>query len=85
MTETTQNLNNKENPEGFGTSTITISNKAMMETFINKLSNISNRDLVNEAAQEFCLKLNTKSNRKKLVRALYGVSRNRYLPVNVPS
>ena len=48
VTETTQNANNKEDPDGFGTSTITISNKAMMESFIAKLSNISNRDLVNE-------------------------------------
>ncbi len=33
-----------------------------------------------QAAVDFCMKLNTKANRKKLVRALFTVQRTRYGP-----
>ena len=48
MTQTTQSVSKTEE----NISTITISNKAMMEAFIAKLSTISNRDFVNEVSTE---------------------------------
>lgn len=51
--------------------------KALMESFINQLPNCVNRELIDKAAKEFCLTLNTKLNRKRLVNALFQVQRTR--------
>ena len=44
---------------------------------IAKLPNCVNREMIDSAATEFCMQFNTKNNRKKLVKALYSVHRNR--------
>nr|XP_039249832.1 regulator of nonsense transcripts 2-like isoform X1 [Styela clava] len=51
--------------------------KLMMENFITSLQNCINRDLIDRAAQDFCMNLNTRVNRRKLVRALFNVHRSR--------
>ena len=51
--------------------------KAIMDVFIAELPNCVNRELVDRAAKEFCLSLNTKLNRKRLVQALFQVPRTR--------
>ncbi|XP_071552083.1 regulator of nonsense transcripts 2 isoform X1 [Panulirus ornatus] len=53
------------------------SNKVLLDAFVNALPNCINRDLIDSAAMEFCLRLNTKPSRKKLVRALFLVPRTR--------
>lgn len=53
------------------------SNKVLLDAFISALPNCINRDLIDSAAMEFCLRLNTKPSRKKLVRALFLVPRTR--------
>lgn len=57
---------------------IASSMKLVLEAFLNSLPNCVNRDLIDRAATDFCMNLNTKSNRKKLVRALFAVQRTRY-------
>lgn len=44
------------------------SNKMLLDAFVSALPNCINRDLIDSAAMEFCLRLNTKPSRKKLVR-----------------
>ena len=51
--------------------------KALMDAFINQLPNCVNRELIDKAAKDFCLNLNTKLNRKKLTGALFQVQRTR--------
>lgn len=51
--------------------------KALMDSFVNQLPNCVNRELIDKAAKEFCMNLNTKSNRKRLVRGLFEVQRTR--------
>ncbi|KAK3612029.1 hypothetical protein CHS0354_021705 [Potamilus streckersoni] len=52
--------------------------KLQFEAFTNSLPNSVNRELIDKAAIEFCMNFNTKTNRKKLVRALFTVHRTRY-------
>jgi len=52
--------------------------RLILESFINTLANCVNRELIDKAAMDFCTNLNTKPNRKKLVRALFTVHRTRY-------
>ena len=52
--------------------------RLILDSFIKELSNCVNRELIDKAAMDFCTNLNTKSNRKKLVRALFTVQRTRY-------
>lgn len=51
--------------------------KAMMDVFIAQLPNCVNRELIDKAAKDFCMMLNTKLNRKRLVNALFQVQRTR--------
>lgn len=51
--------------------------KALMDSYILQLPNCVNRELIDKAAKEFCMNLNTKSNRKRLVGALFQVQRTR--------
>jgi regulator of nonsense transcripts 2 len=51
--------------------------KALMDSFITQLPNCVNRELIDKAAKEFCMNLNTKLNRKRLVGALFQVQRTR--------
>jgi regulator of nonsense transcripts 2 len=48
-----------------------------MDVFIQQLPNCVNRELIDKAAKEFLLSLNTKLNRKRLVSALFQVQRTR--------
>uniref|UniRef100_A0A3P8UQI6 Regulator of nonsense transcripts 2 n=1 Tax=Cynoglossus semilaevis TaxID=244447 RepID=A0A3P8UQI6_CYNSE len=51
--------------------------KLIVDAFIQQLPNCVNRDLIDKAAMDFCMNMNTKSNRRKLVRALFTVPRQR--------
>lgn len=44
------------------------SSKVLLDSFLNTLSNCVNREMIDSAAIEFATNLNTKNNRKKLVR-----------------
>jgi regulator of nonsense transcripts 2 len=48
-----------------------------MDAFIAALPNCVNRELIDKAAKDFCMNLNTKYNRKRLVSALFQVQRTR--------
>ena len=52
--------------------------KMILDAFLQNLPNCVNRELIDKAAEEFCLNLNTKANRRKLVRTLFTVQRTRY-------
>lgn len=54
-----------------------ISNKIMLDAFLTHLPNCVNREMIDNAAVHFLMNLNTKHNKKKLVKALFGVSRIR--------
>lgn len=49
--------------------------RQQFEIFLNNLANCVNTELIDSAAIEFLLNLNTKNNRKKLTSALFGVQR----------
>nr|XP_006818844.1 PREDICTED: regulator of nonsense transcripts 2-like [Saccoglossus kowalevskii] len=51
--------------------------KILLEAFLQKLPTCVNREFIDQAAVEFCMNLNTKSNRKKLVKTLFLVPRTR--------
>ena len=51
--------------------------KCILDSFITSLKDCVNRDLVDKAAQDFCMNMNTRANRKKLARALFNVHRSR--------
>ncbi|NP_001089661.1 UPF2, regulator of nonsense mediated mRNA decay S homeolog isoform X1 [Xenopus laevis] len=51
--------------------------KLIVDAFIQQLPNCVNRDLIDKAAMDFCMNMNTKANRRKLVRALFIVPRQR--------
>ncbi|XP_065829139.1 regulator of nonsense transcripts 2-like isoform X2 [Oscarella lobularis] len=50
---------------------------ALLNDWLTRLPTCINRDFIDQAATEFCTNLNTKASRKKLVKALFGVSRTR--------
>ncbi|KAG7206291.1 hypothetical protein KM043_003667 [Ampulex compressa] len=54
-----------------------ISNKILLDAFLTYLPNCVNREMIDNAAVDFLMNLNTKHNKKKLVKALFGVSRIR--------
>lgn len=49
--------------------------KQQFSNFIKNLTNCVNKELIDSAAIEFLLNLNTKNNRKKLTTAIFGVKR----------
>ncbi len=51
--------------------------KTLMDLYIAELANCSSRETIDKAAKEFCLNLNTKANRKRLVTTLFQVQRTR--------
>lgn len=59
------------------TSVATTSTKQHLEQFLNHLPNCVNRELIDNAAAEYLLSLNSKANKRKLVRVLFGVPRTR--------
>lgn len=52
-------------------------NKLLLEGFLLSLLHCVNREMIDQAAVDFCMNLNTKPNRKKLVKALFLVPRTR--------
>jgi len=57
---------------------IASSMKLILEEFLSCLPNSVSREMIDKAANDFCLNLNTKANRRKLTRALFNVHRTRY-------
>jgi len=53
------------------------SNKVLLDSFLLTLTACVNREMIDSAAIEFSTNLNTKHNRKKLVRSLFTVQRTR--------
>lgn len=51
--------------------------KQMMEGFVASLPNCVNRELIDHAANDFVMNMNTKMNRRRLVKALFTVQRTR--------
>ncbi|XP_064473011.1 regulator of nonsense transcripts 2-like isoform X2 [Ornithodoros turicata] len=54
-----------------------VANKLLLDSFLTSLLHCVNREMVDQAAIQFCMNLNTKPNRIKLVRALFLVPRTR--------
>ncbi|XP_063230825.1 regulator of nonsense transcripts 2-like [Bacillus rossius redtenbacheri] len=54
-----------------------ISNKIMLDSFLTNLPQCVNREMIDSAAVDFVMTLNTKYNRKKLVKMLFSVQRTR--------
>lgn len=54
-----------------------VSNKILLDAFLSHLPNCVNREMIDNAAVDFLMNLNTKHNKKKLIKALFGVSRIR--------
>ncbi|XP_058442844.1 regulator of nonsense transcripts 2 [Malaya genurostris] len=52
-------------------------NREYFEAFIGNLQNCVNMELIDSAAIDFLLNLNTKNNRKRVVKVLFGVQRTR--------
>uniref|UniRef100_A0A0A9YP83 Nonsense-mediated mRNA decay protein 2 n=1 Tax=Lygus hesperus TaxID=30085 RepID=A0A0A9YP83_LYGHE len=51
--------------------------KVVLDSFLNNLPSCVNREMIDNAAVEFVVFLNTKTSRRKLVKALFSVSRTR--------
>jgi len=49
----------------------------LYDKFLSDLPTCVNRELIDRAAQDFCMSHNTKSNRKRLVKVLFNVARTR--------
>jgi len=56
---------------------VNMSNRMVLDAFLSQLPNCVNREMIDSAAAEFCMNHNTKSNRKRLVKALFTVQRTR--------
>ena len=56
---------------------INLSNKMILDAFLAQLPNCVNREMIDNAAAEFCMNHNTKNNRKRLVKSLFSVQRTR--------
>lgn len=52
-------------------------NKLLLDGFLNSLLHCVSREMVDQAAEQFCMSLNTKPNRNKLIKALFLVPRTR--------
>lgn len=52
-------------------------NKLLLDGFLNSLLHCVSREMVDQAAEQFCMNLNTKPNRNKLIKALFLVPRTR--------
>merc|ERR1719402_1751216 len=59
------------------TEAISLSYKMVLDAFLSQLPNCVNREMIDNAAAEFCMNHNTKTNRKRLVKSLFTVHRTR--------
>lgn len=62
-------------PINKGTTNREYTTKQQFDIFLHNLANCVNKELIDSAAIEFLLNLNTKNNRKKLTNTLFGVQR----------
>ncbi|XP_055944763.1 regulator of nonsense transcripts 2-like isoform X1 [Argiope bruennichi] len=74
LTETLMQEMDETEEEAAATNT---ANKVLLDHFLNSLLNCVNREMIDQAAVDFCMNLNTRPNRKKLVKALFLVPRTR--------
>ncbi|KAF6041633.1 UPF2 [Bugula neritina] len=58
--------------------TMATTSQLLYDKFLSDLPTCVNRELIDRAAQDFCMSHNTKSNRKRLVKVLFNVARTRY-------
>ncbi|GAB6029878.1 Regulator of nonsense transcripts upf2, variant 2 [Chamberlinius hualienensis] len=63
----------EEEPEPTGG----LASKVLLDSFLTSLPRCVNRELIDKASVDFCMNLNTKPNRRKLVKALFLVPRTR--------
>ncbi|XP_033641812.1 regulator of nonsense transcripts 2-like [Asterias rubens] len=70
-------LDDTEEEEEEHDKTTNMSKKILLDTFLQRLPQCVNRDFIDKAAVEFCMDLNTKINRRKLIKALFNVPRTR--------
>lgn len=75
LTETL--MHEMEEPEEEGSSVASTTNRLLLDGYLATLLNCVNREMIDQAAVDFCMNLNTKPNRRKLVRALFLVPRTR--------
>ncbi|XP_022098777.1 regulator of nonsense transcripts 2-like [Acanthaster planci] len=54
-----------------------MSKKMLLDAYLQRLPQCVNRDFIDKAAIEFCMDLNTKINRRKLIKTLFNVPRTR--------
>lgn len=66
------NLDEDDEPEGSN-----VSNRMALDAFLGQLPHCVNREMIDNTAADFCMNYNTKSNRRKLVKALFTVHRTR--------
>jgi len=66
------NLEEDDEPEGSN-----VSNRMALDAFLGQLPHCVNREMIDNTAADFCMNYNTKSNRRKLVKALFTVHRTR--------
>lgn len=62
---------------GSGGDSVNYHSKLYYETFVKNLNKCVNTELIDSAAIEFLLHMNTKNNRKKISRSIFGVQRTR--------
>lgn len=60
-----------------GADSVNYHSKLYYETFVKNLNKCVNTELIDSAAIEFLLHMNTKNNRKKISRSIFGVQRTR--------
>lgn len=65
------------NPSSEAKTTVNTNSKQYYDNFVNNLGKCVNRELIDSAAIEFLLQMNTKNNRKKISRSIFGVHRTR--------
>jgi regulator of nonsense transcripts 2 len=66
----------KDEKEKEGDEQSGVTNSAALDSFLQKLPNLVNRDLMNDAAVEFCY-INSKASRNKLIKKMLALPRNR--------
>ena len=55
----------------------------MFDEYLEALERCVNRDMIDDMAQQFTIKFNTKANRRKLVKALFYCPRTRFVGATV--
>lgn len=77
ITTATASTTTEESVSSDAKSSINYNSKQYYDTFVKNLSKCVNRELIDSACIEFLLHMNTKNNRKKISRSVFGVQRTR--------